>query len=306
MLPSPCGGSSWQGGRGVRGRRGAEPAGLRSGPGPHRQVCDEVRWAVWDDGGVSTVTDLTPGRPVNAPLPLLVLGAGRDLASERGVECPGDLPAPSDPGPGRAGPRRQGRARRPGLRPRPPLPARRGHRVRRRHRRLLQAGPGGRRTAGRAVHRLLRCALHGRVGRHPHRRPSRQVILPDLAAGCSMADMAAISQVEDAWDDLVDAGRGRRRRAGDLHELLRGDQGVHRPPRRHGLHLRQRRGPRCSGRSTRAAASRARQGAVPARPAPRPQHRRARPRPLARRLRRLRPAPPERRADPRAAAATPG
>src|SRR4029079_13909732 len=34
----------------------------------------------------------------------------------------------------------------------------------------------------------------------------QQVVLPDLAAGCSMADMAAISQVEDAWDDLVDAG----------------------------------------------------------------------------------------------------
>ncbi len=32
-----------------------------------------------------------------APLPLLVLGHGRDLATERGVECPGDLPAPSDP-----------------------------------------------------------------------------------------------------------------------------------------------------------------------------------------------------------------
>ncbi|MFV2069843.1 MAG: quinolinate synthase NadA [Pirellulales bacterium] len=29
-----------------------------------------------------------------------------------------------------------------------------------------------------------------------------QVILPDLAAGCSMADMAAIEQVEDAWDEL--------------------------------------------------------------------------------------------------------
>ncbi len=28
------------------------------------------------------------------------------------------------------------------------------------------------------------------------------VILPDLAAGCSMADMAAIRQVEDAWDQL--------------------------------------------------------------------------------------------------------
>src|SRR6478672_13369213 len=30
-------------------------------------------------------------------LPLLPLGRGRDLASERGVECPGDLPAASDP-----------------------------------------------------------------------------------------------------------------------------------------------------------------------------------------------------------------
>jgi len=28
------------------------------------------------------------------------------------------------------------------------------------------------------------------------------VVLPDLAAGCSMADMAAIRQVEHAWDDL--------------------------------------------------------------------------------------------------------
>lgn len=29
-----------------------------------------------------------------------------------------------------------------------------------------------------------------------------QVLLPDMAAGCSMADMAAIEQVESAWDDL--------------------------------------------------------------------------------------------------------
>src|SRR3954463_15257590 len=28
------------------------------------------------------------------------------------------------------------------------------------------------------------------------------VILPDMAAGCSMADMAAIDQVEAAWNDL--------------------------------------------------------------------------------------------------------
>jgi quinolinate synthase len=34
-------------------------------------------------------------------------------------------------------------------------------------------------------------------------RPDQQVILPDLNAGCSMADMAEISQVEDCWDALA-------------------------------------------------------------------------------------------------------
>jgi quinolinate synthase len=34
----------------------------------------------------------------------------------------------------------------------------------------------------------------------------QQVILPDLNAGCSMADMAEISQVEDCWDALARAG----------------------------------------------------------------------------------------------------
>ncbi len=35
---------------------------------------------------------------------------------------------------------------------------------------------------------------------------SQQVILPDLAAGCSMADMAALDQVETCWDELGRAG----------------------------------------------------------------------------------------------------
>jgi len=34
----------------------------------------------------------------------------------------------------------------------------------------------------------------------------QQVVLPDLAAGCSMADMARLAQVEDAWDALTAAG----------------------------------------------------------------------------------------------------
>jgi quinolinate synthase len=35
-----------------------------------------------------------------------------------------------------------------------------------------------------------------------------RVILPDLTAGCSMADMAGIDQVEEAWDFLTDAAKG--------------------------------------------------------------------------------------------------
>src|SRR5215204_5357795 len=34
--------------------------------------------------------------------------------------------------------------------------------------------------------------------------PHQQVILPDLAAGCSMADMAQLEQVETAWEQLAE------------------------------------------------------------------------------------------------------
>jgi len=34
----------------------------------------------------------------------------------------------------------------------------------------------------------------------------QQVILPDLGAGCSMADMAKLEQVEEAWDELQELG----------------------------------------------------------------------------------------------------
>jgi quinolinate synthase len=37
-------------------------------------------------------------------------------------------------------------------------------------------------------------------------QPWQHVILPDLNAGCSMADMAEIGQVEDCWDSLERAG----------------------------------------------------------------------------------------------------
>ncbi|MGH9482970.1 MAG: quinolinate synthase NadA, partial [Terriglobales bacterium] len=38
------------------------------------------------------------------------------------------------------------------------------------------------------------------------RAPHQQVILPDLNAGCSMADMAEFSQVEGAWEQLQELG----------------------------------------------------------------------------------------------------
>src|SRR6266516_2322492 len=36
--------------------------------------------------------------------------------------------------------------------------------------------------------------------------PHQQVILPDLAAGCSMADMASPDQLETCWEELVQMG----------------------------------------------------------------------------------------------------
>jgi len=37
-------------------------------------------------------------------------------------------------------------------------------------------------------------------------QPNQKVILPDLGAGCSMADMASVEQVEDAWEQLTEIG----------------------------------------------------------------------------------------------------
>ncbi len=37
-------------------------------------------------------------------------------------------------------------------------------------------------------------------------KSTQRVILPDLGAGCSMADMASIEQVEDAWEQLREIG----------------------------------------------------------------------------------------------------
>ena len=47
------------------------------------------------------------------------------------------------------------------------------------------------------------------------------MILPDLNAGCSMADMADIDSVEEAWEVLEDVVDIDVRGADHVHELVR-------------------------------------------------------------------------------------
>ena len=56
----------------------------------------------------------------------------------------------------------------------------------------------------------------------------QQVILPDLNAGCSMADMADLDEVEEAWESLGDVTDIDRLVPDHLHELVGGAEGVRR------------------------------------------------------------------------------
>ncbi|MFZ1577244.1 MAG: quinolinate synthase NadA [Nostocoides sp.] len=141
----------------------------------------------------------------SAPLPLLVLGSGRDLHSERGVECPGELPALSDPdlvARARAAKAALGDA-----------VFILGHHYQRDEVIEFADTTGdsfklAREAAARPqAPYIVFCGVHFMAeSADILTGPEQIVILPDLAAGCSMADMAAISQVEDAWADLQDAG----------------------------------------------------------------------------------------------------
>ncbi|HEX5428113.1 MAG TPA: quinolinate synthase NadA, partial [Pedococcus sp.] len=150
---------------------------------------------------VNTTTDA----PRNAPLPLLVLGHGTDLRTERGVECPGDLPAPSDPGLVE-----RARAAKAALGDRVFVL---GHHYQRDEVIEFADVTGDSfKLAKEAAARpgspwIVFCGVHFMAESADILTSDEQsVVLPDLAAGCSMADMAAIAQVEDAWDDLTDAG----------------------------------------------------------------------------------------------------
>ena len=138
-------------------------------------------------------------------LPLLPLGKGRDLDAERGVECPGDLPAASDPGLVE-----RARAAKEALGERVFVL---GHHYQRDE--VIQfADVTGdsfklaRDAAGRPdAEFIVFCGVHFMAeSADILTSPDQQVILPDLAAGCSMADMARLRQVEDAWDAMADAG----------------------------------------------------------------------------------------------------
>jgi quinolinate synthase len=150
---------------------------------------------------VSTTTQ----QPPRSPLPLLVLGQGRELATERGVECPGELPAPSDPGLVE-----RARAAKAALGDKVFVL---GHHYQRDEVIEFADVTGDSfKLAKEAAARpdapyIVFCGVHFMAESADILTAAHQrVVLPDLAAGCSMADMAAIAQVEDAWDDLTEMG----------------------------------------------------------------------------------------------------
>lgn len=144
-----------------------------------------------------------------APSALLLLGRGVDLASERGVECPGDLPAPSDPELGE-----RARAAKAALGSRVFVL---GHHYQRDEVIEFADVTGdsfklAREAAARPeAEFVVFCGVHFMAESADILTTDAQaVVLPDLAAGCSMADMAAIDQVEEAWAVLADAGVAER------------------------------------------------------------------------------------------------
>src|SRR6476620_11635980 len=138
-------------------------------------------------------------------LPLLPLGRGTDLNSERGVECPGDLPAASDPD-------LVARAEKAKAALGDRLFVLGHHYQRDEVIRFADVTGDSFKLAQQAAARpeaeyIVFCGVHFMAeSADILTSDKQQVILPDLAAGCSMADMAAIDQVEDCWSVLEAAG----------------------------------------------------------------------------------------------------
>ncbi|MFN2625839.1 MAG: quinolinate synthase NadA [Mycobacteriales bacterium] len=139
------------------------------------------------------------------PVALLLLGRESDPASEKGTLCPGDLPPASAPDLVE-----RARAAKAALGDRVFVL---GHHYQRDE--VIQFADvtgDSFKLAQQAAARpeadyVVFCGVHFMAesadiltGAH------QQVVLPDLAAGCSMADMARIDQVEECWETLTDLG----------------------------------------------------------------------------------------------------
>ncbi len=138
-------------------------------------------------------------------LPLFVLGRDADPHSEKGVDCPGELPPASDPD-------LVERARK----AKETLGDRLfvlGHHYQRDE--VIQFADvtgDSFKLAQQAAARpgaefIVFCGVHFMAeSADILTNDAQKVILPDLAAGCSMADMATFDQVEECWEALEDAG----------------------------------------------------------------------------------------------------
>jgi quinolinate synthase len=143
------------------------------------------------------------------PLALLLLGREADPKSERGVECPGDLPSPSDPDLVE-----RARAAKEKLGDKVFVL---GHHYQRDE--VIQfADVTGdsfklaRDAAARPeAEYIVFCGVHFMAeSADILTGDDQKVVLPDLAAGCSMADMATAEQVAECWDVLTEAGIAER------------------------------------------------------------------------------------------------
>jgi quinolinate synthase len=138
-------------------------------------------------------------------LPLLLLGRGADPFSERGVECPGDLPPASDPD-------LVDRARRAKQALGDKLFVLGHHYQRDEVIQFADVTGDSFKLAREAAARpdaeyIVFCGVHFMAeSADILTSDTQKVVLPDLAAGCSMADMARLQQVEEAWERLEDAG----------------------------------------------------------------------------------------------------
>lgn len=136
---------------------------------------------------------------------LLLLGKGSDLSSERGVSCTGELPPSSAPDlVERAEKARKDLGDRAMVL---------GHHYQRDEViRFADITGDSFKLAQAAAERreaefIIFCGVHFMAESADILTSSVQkVILPDLAAGCSMADMAAANQVDEAWKSLEKLG----------------------------------------------------------------------------------------------------